>query len=237
MKNLLRFVSVFLFVCLFGTGCIKSTTPQPIAAKTYISVMHLAPTAPSIDVFFNTNKVSSNAFTPGAVSAAYNALDKGLFAITLKKAGTDSIVATIPSMPYDSLRFYTILVYNLFRNGPAEAVQIEDDFSRLNISKTLFRFFHASPDLGGVDLYIDNSKIQTNRRLADNAGQATLNNFEEGIIGFHSLQVKLTGTDSVVASRDNVEFLAGNAYTLYLKGLGGGTGNNALRLEILRAVN
>lgn len=236
-KKFFQLASAVFLVSVVGSGCIKSNIPEPIPAKTSISVMHLAPTAPSLDVFFNNNKVSNNAFTPGAVSAAYNPLDKGVFSITFKKAVTDSVVATIPSLPYDSLNFYTIFVYNVQQNGPAEAIRLQDDFSQVNISRTLFRFFHASPNVGGVDLYIDNSKIATNRRLADNTVQFSLNEFEETNTGYHNLQVKLTGTDSVVATKNNLEFVAGNAYTLYLKGLGGGTGTNQLTLEMLRAAN
>ena len=47
----------------------------------------------------------------------------------------------------------------------------------------------------------------------------------------------LAGTDSILATRNNLDLAAGNAYTFFLKGLGGGANNPALMLESVRAVN
>lgn len=219
------------------SGCMKSSMPEPTPARTYVSIMHLAPTAPAIDVFFNDTKVSSNAFVPGAVSGAYNPVEKGDFSIRLKKAGGDSLVAAVPVLRYDSLHFYTIVVFNLQANGPAQAVRIEDKFNNLTSGKSYYRFFHGSPDLGPVDLYADNVKLQNGRGMADNTTQEALNTFGEINQGSHNFQVKLAGTDSVLVSRSFVDFAAGNAYTIYMRGLPGGTGTNQLSLEILRAAN
>jgi hypothetical protein len=222
----------------FGvSGCIKSSMPEPTPARAYVSVMHLAPTAPAFDVFFNDTKVSTNAFTPGSVSAAYNPVERGDFLIKLKKAGEDSLVATVPQERYDSLHFYTILVFNLQVNGPAQAVRIEDKFGNLTSGKSYYRFFHASPNLDAVDLYVDNAKIQSVRRMADNASQESLNTFGEIDQGSHTFQVKLAGTDSVLVTKSFIDLAAGNAYTLYLRGLGGGSGSSQLSLEFLRAAN
>ncbi len=219
------------------SGCMKSSMPEPTPARAYVSVMHLAPTAPAFDIFFNDTKVSTNAFTPGSVSAAYNPVERGDFSIKLKKAGADSLVATIPNERYDSLHFYTILVFNLQANGPAQAVRIEDKFDNLTSGKSYYRFFHASPDVDAVDLYVDNAKIQSGRGMADNATQESLNAFGEINQGSHTFQVKLAGTDSILVTKNFVDLAAGNAYTFYLKGLGGGSGSSQLSLEFLRAAN
>ena len=219
------------------SGCIKSSMPAPTPARAYVSIMHLAPTAPSLDIFFNDTKVSTNAFTPGSVSSAYNPVERGDFSIKLQKAGSDSMVATIPLERYDSLHFYTILVFNLQANGPAQAVRVEDNFGNLTSGKAYYRFFHASPNVDAVDIYMDNAKILNGRTLADNAIQEALNHFSEVTQGSHIFQVKLAGTDSVLATRNNVELAAGNAYTLYLRGLGGGADNTELSLGLLRAAN
>ncbi len=215
----------------------KSSMPEPTPARAYVSVMHLAPTAPAFDIFFNDTKVSTNAFNPGSVSGAYNPVERGDFAINLKKAGGDSLVAVVPLRRYDSLHFYTILVFNLQANGPAQAVRIEDKFDNITSGKSYYRFFHASPDVGPVDLYVDNAKIQSGRGMADNATQESLNTFGEINQGSHTFEVKLAGTDSVLVTKSFIDLTAGNAYTLYLRGLGGGSGASQLSLEFLRAAN
>ena len=220
------------------SGCIKSVDPPaPTPAKTYISIIHLAPTAPSVDVFFNDTKVSNNAFAPGSSTIAYNAVDKGAFSIRFKKESSDSVVAAVPLAQYDSLHFYTIFIHNLQADGPAEAVRIEDDFSNLVSGKLFYRFFHASPNTGAVDLYMDNVKMESNRMAADNSSFASFKEFPGTTSGYHTLQVKLAGSDSVVANLTNAELLAGNAYTVYLKGLTGGSGSRGLSLGLLRAAN
>ena len=219
------------------SACRKSNISAPPAARSYISVLHLAPTAPSLEIFFDNTKVSSTPFTPGAVSAAYNPVDPGNYSIIFKKASSDSVVANVPSVRYDSLYYYTIFVYNLQANGPAQAFRIEDDFKNVTIGKSFYRFLHASPNTGAVDLYIDNTKNQTGRILADNTGQVSFNNFLETATGYHNFEVKLAGTDSTIASQANVELLSGGAYTIYLKGLSKGSGSSQLSLNILRATN
>lgn len=220
------------------SSCIKSVDNlDPTPAKAYVSIMHLAPTAPSLDVFFNETKVSSNPFAPGNVTVAYNAIDKGAFPVTFKKASSDSIVASITFAQYDSLNFYTLFIYNQQANGPVRAVRIKDDFSKLTTNKTFYRFFHASPNTDAVDLYMDNVKIESSRVLADNTNSGLLNEFTGVSTGYHNFQVKLAGTDTVIANLDNAELLAGNAYTFYLRGLTGGLSSSQLSLGLLRAVN
>jgi hypothetical protein len=218
------------------SGCIKSVDPpSPTPAKAYISIMHLAPTAPSLDVFFNDNKVSNNAFAPGNSTLAYNAVDRGAFSIKFKKESSDSVVAAVPLVQYDSLHFYTVFVYNLQADGPAEAVRIEDDFSNLVSGKPFYRFFHASPNTGPVDLYLDNVKIESDRLPSGNTTSASFKEIAGTASVYHNLEVKLAGTDSTIASLPNTELLLGNGYTFYLRGLSGGTGSRGLSLGLLRA--
>ena len=221
------------------SGCLKSVDPPAATpAKAYVSIMHLAPTGPSLDVFFNEKKVSNTPFAPGNVTVAYNAIDKGAFSITFKKATSDSVVASVSAAQYDSLNFYTLFIYNTQVNGAVTAVRIKDDFSNLTANKSFYRFFHASPNTNAVDLYMDNVIIESSRILADNTFSSPNNEFAGITSGIHTFEVKLAGTSDVIASLENIELAAGNAYTLYLRGLTGGTGSSQeLSLGILRAVN
>lgn len=236
--NILRVSLAMAVAVVVLNGCLKSpeNTPPP-TPMTYVSIMHLAPTAPSLDVYFDNERVSNTSFVPGDVTPVYNAVDKGAFSIKFKKAGLDSVVAQVPVSLYDSLNYYTIFIYNLQANGPANAVRIKDDFTDVlaNLAKPYYRFFHSSPNTGAADLYIDNVKVESGRTNADNTQQEILNKFLGTTTGSHSIQVKRAGTDTVIASNNFVDLLAGNAYTFYLKGLEGGTGFNELSLGVLRA--
>jgi len=235
--NILRWSLSITAVTVLLSSCLKSTDGPPPPAQTFLSIMHLAPTGPSLDVFFDNTKVSNTPFVPGNVTAAYNPVDKGIFSIKFKKAAVDSLVADVGQEQYDSLTYYTIFLYNLLTDGPVRAIRIKDDFTEVlsNLTKPYYRFFHASPNTGAVDLYIDTDKIQSGRVHADNAPNVTLNKFLGTAVDVHNIQVKLAGTDSVIASQNNVYLEAGHAYTFFLKGLDGGTGNSELSLGILPA--
>lgn len=238
MKTILSGSAIAITALVALSGCLKSpddtTPPTP---KAYISIMHLAQTAPSVDVYFDNDKVSNTPFAPRNVTSAYNAVDKGAFSIKFKKANSDSLVAQVPVAEYDSSKYYTIFIYNLQANGPANAVRIKDDFTDLlaNMTKPYYRFFHGSPDTGPVDFYIDNVKVESGRTNADNSQQEILNKFLVTTTGFHSLQAKLAGTDTLVATLNGVDLVAGNAYTFYLMGLSGSSGLDQASIGVLRA--
>lgn len=233
-KNVFLAVGALSFIIFLLTGCLKDIENTPPSPKTYLSVMHMAPRAPSVEIYFN-DTIASSAISAGAVSSAYTALVPKVLDIKFKKAGSDSLVAGIPSAFYDSLKYYTLLLYNV-DSTHAGAIRIRDDYSVLTTDKAFYRFFHMSPDAGNVDLYFDNTLIAAGRNYADNTVSSYFNEFTALSPGTPTVYVKKAGSDSVLAQA-NVSFHAANAYTLYLKGLPGGTGNNALSVGVLQAAD
>lgn len=233
--------SVMAFVMIAMSSCLKSSDPTPQPAQAYMSILHLATagSAPSVEIYFNNEK-RSNAFQAGAVSQVYSAVDKGGYSVNFKKAGSDSLVASVPASLYDSLGFYTLVLYNE-PGGNVQAMRIEDDFSDLTLDKPYFRFFQVSPSIAGlgpVDLYMDNTKIFQQRTLADNEFSDYYNQFSATTVGTHNFQVKLSSNDSLITSLSDISLQAGNAYTIYLKGnIGGTTEANKIGLGALRAAN
>jgi hypothetical protein len=237
--NILQLSLALVSVTVIFGACLKSPDPVPQKAYTYLTLMHLAPNAPAVDVYFNDKKVSNIPLDALTVSSAYDAVDKGSFAVRFKKAASDSIVAEIPTALYDTLDFHTLLIYSLVNNGPAKAVAINDDFSPIaaDLTKPYYRFFHMSPNTGNVDLYVNGNKIESNRAFADNTFQDDLNKFKPVITDILKLEVRFPGADTAIASMTNAFLQNGNAYTIYLKGLKDGTGAQSLSLGLMRAVN
>lgn len=233
--NLLLRVTGFGVLIILFNSCLKSREPELSTPKAYVSLMHLAPTAPSLDVYFDNNKVSNTPFNPGTVTSGYNAIDKGTYVIRFKKASSDSLVAEAPVTHYDSLGFYTIIIYNEQVNGSAKVIRIKDDFRGLETTKPYYRFFHTSPNTAAVDLYIDDVKIESDRTHVDNAGGDQLNKFIATTSGQHTIQARAAGTGTVLATT-NAELIPGNAYTFYLKGLEGNNDTRQLTLSVLRAI-
>jgi uncharacterized protein DUF4397 len=234
-KNVFLFLGALSFLTVLLTGCLKESTSSTSAPKTYVSLMHLASRAPAIEVYFDATKASSS-INPGTVASAYSALDPATFAINFKKAGSDSVVASLGTSSYDSSKYYTLLLYN-YDSTHARAVRIIDDFSVLSSTKAVFRFFHMSPDIGDVDLYFDNNLIAPGRQYADNAISDYWNQFTETPAATVNVYVKKAGSDSVIAQASSVYLNVTNAYTIFLKGIKGGTGTNAIAVDVLQAAD
>lgn len=210
------------------SGCLKEAQNTTVSPRTYISLLDLAPWSPAVDVYFDNSKATTSAIGFGMVSPNYSSIEPAAFGISFKKAGTDSLVASLPAAMYDSLKYYTLLLYNTDQTHVA-AARIRDDYSILTNDKSFYRFFHMSPDVGDVDVYFDNTRVAPGRSYVDNITMSDYYNQYTPISpDTHTVTVKKAGTDSVVATSPSaIAFTSGDAITLYLKGVTGGTGANA----------
>lgn len=234
-KNAFWVLGLLAFVSVALNGCIKNTASSTAAPKTYISLLHLAPWAPAVEVYFNDKKASS-AIGAGTVASSYSALDPGVYAIGFKKAGSDSVVASLGTSLYDSSEYSTLLLYNIDSTHVA-AAKIADDYSMLTTDKSYFRFFHLAPELDNVDLYFDNTLVSSGRSYVDNVYTSYYNQFSGVSPSTVNLTVKKSGSDSVIATLSSVNLSPFNAFTIYLRGKKGGTGINAIGLDYLQSVD
>ncbi|MFL5743614.1 MAG: DUF4397 domain-containing protein [Niastella sp.] len=234
-KNAFWVLGILAFVSVGLNGCIKNTASSTAAPKTYISLLHLAPWAPAVEVYFNDKKASS-AINAGTVASSYSALDPGVYAIGFKKAGGDSVVASLSSSIYDSSEYATLLLYNI-DSMHVGAVKIADNYSVLTNDKSFFRFFHLAPELDDVDLYFDNTLVSSGRSYADNVYSSSYNQFSGITPATVNVTVKKSGVDSVIATLNSVNLSPFNAFTIYLRGRKGGTGVNAIGIDYLQSVD
>jgi len=226
----------FLMVML--SGCLKDAQNTTVSPRTYVSLLDLAPWSPAVDVYFDNSKATTSAISFGMVSPNYSSIEPAAFGITFKKAGGDSLVASLPTAMYDSLKYYTLLLYNTDQSHVA-AARIRDDYSVLTSDKCYYRFFHMGPDLGDVDVYFDNALVASTRSYIDNLTLSDYFNQYTAITpDTHTVTVKKAGTDVVVATSPNsISFTSGDAITLYLKGFSGGTGASAPAVSYLVAAD
>lgn len=218
------------------SSCLKTVESTPPKAQTYISLLHLAPAAPAVDVYLNNTKSTSTPVPSGTFFQRYSALDPNIYSIVFKKGGGDSVVATIPADIYDSLSYSTLLLYNDPNGNGVHAVRIEDDFSQFSNTQTNVRFFHVSPGLMGVDLYFDGNIVASNRQYADNTINGFHNVFQVRDPGVFNIQVKKAGSDSTIL-QTSATLSGGQAYTILLSGVPGGTADHTLAVDVLQASN
>lgn len=226
-----------LILAAGGVGCAKNGVPVgngPVS--TFVSVMNLAPYAPTVDVYLNDTLVSPlGGIPPGGYSTQYAPLKPGVYDVKFKKTGTDSLIDEIPASSFDTTNFYTLILYNTQPGGGvAQAIKIHDDFSMVSPASANYRFLNLSPDAPRVDLYLDSTISQNGRTPADNAANVSLSTFQPIAPATYNLQVRLSGTDSVLASLNSVNLTAGNVYTIFLSGKD--QSSNSLSINVLTEI-
>jgi hypothetical protein len=234
-KNAFLLLGILAFVAVAMSGCLKQSASSTATPKTYISLLHLAPWAPAVEVYFN-DKQASSAISAGTVASSYSALDPGVYAIGFKKAGGDSVVASLGTSLYDSSEYATLMLYNTDSTHVA-AAKIADDYSILTTDRSYIRFFHVAPEIQDVDLYLDGNIVSSGRSYIDNVYSSYYNQFSPITPGTFTLTVKKAGADSVISTLSSVTLSQGNAFTIYLRGKKSGTGINAIGLDYLQSVD
>lgn len=237
MQRKQRFVAgsfLTIATAVLLAGCLKSNNDTPQVKQTFIYLMHMAPEAPGVDLFFNDTKVTQSSFGFGSASSSYGAYNPGAYSIKFKKSGGDSVVASYPATLFDSLKPYSVVLFS-DEQGHGQAFKINDNFANVSTTKLNYRFWHLGYGTDPVDVYIDNQKVFAGRSLGDNASGNSYNEFSQFAAGFHGVKVTLAGRDSVIAQSSNdLNFTEGSVYTIYLKGKWGGTGTNALAVGVSR---
>ena len=221
-----------LFLVVAGSGCSKagSTTAS---AVTYLSIIQGAPYSSPANVFLNDTLITNNAFSPGTFSPKYGTIRPGKYAVQFKKSGTDSLLDQLTASSYDTLNFYTLLLYNNSIDKNAHALKIFDDFSAVSSnSNTYYRFFNLAPDWPRVNFYIGGTLAQSNRTPADNAGNNQLNTFSAFASGPAVLTVRDANTDSVLVTSPSLNLLPGTPYTIWITGT---KAQNNLSINLLQA--
>lgn len=218
------------FLALVLAGCTKTGSSSTSTPVTYVSVMNMAPYAPTADIYLNGSLASqSGGIAPGKYSLQYGPLQPGSYSVQFKKTGADSLMAQLPASVFDTSGFYTLLLYNNAGSTQAQAAKIKDDFSMTTATNANYRFFNLSPDAPLVDLYLNNTLTLSYRSTADNIYDPSLNAFLSLAPTSYNIKVKVAGKDSVLASAD-VTLLQGGVYTLFLAGK-----SNNLSVNVLQA--
>ncbi|MET0243809.1 MAG: DUF4397 domain-containing protein [Flavitalea sp.] len=235
LKYLLSSAAGLAMMVVFS-GCLKSTPIEPAKPSSYVSVLNMSFKAPTVEMFFGTEKVTAP-ISGGMYFPTYNAITPGFIDLSFKKASSDSVVAQLPTgFYYDSLSYYSILLYDKEAGGSG-VIRIKDEFPTSDASRAYVRFFHMAPGQPAVDLEINNTKVFTSRTLADNTSGTSLNQFIGINPGSFAISVKRAGTDSVVANTSSSDLIAGGIYTIIVKGTTAGTGSGALGVNVIRASN
>ncbi|HXB06231.1 MAG TPA: DUF4397 domain-containing protein [Puia sp.] len=233
IRNLCLAVLCLAFFAFTWTGCTKAGSVTNASAVTYLSIIHGAPYSSAANVFLNDTLITPSAIPTGAFSPQYGTRRPGSFAAKFKKAGSDSVFDQLPASTYDTLNFYTLILYNDAYGKAAHALKIFDDYSGVvNNNNAYYRFFNLTPDYPGVNVYFNDNQVQSNRTPADNAVNKGFNSFQSISQGSYIISVKDAATDSVIASTQAFPLQSGNPYTIWITGL---RSNKSITINVLQS--
>jgi hypothetical protein len=226
MKHFCWGISIFVVSAAGLAGCAKTGSSYTVSPVTYVSVMNLAPYAPTADVYLNgQNATASGGIASGSFSLKYGALQPGSYSIKFTKSGTTDSLTGIPGGPQrlDTLNFYTLIMYNDTAHAN-QAMLIHDDFTSISTTNANYRFFNLSPDAPNVNFYLTDGMPATyqGRTTADNAIYQNYNGFLSTAPATYSFTVKAVGDTTVpIATLPNQSLMGGNVYTIFLTGVKG----------------
>jgi len=223
------------FVLFMQMGCSKAGSTLTSSVRTYLTVINASAISSNLIVLLNdTPATVAGGIAPGKYSKEYGPWRPGTFDVKFEAATTDSLLAEIPGTLFDTLNFYTLLVYSLPQTGVVKATSIQDDFSTISSTQANYRFFNLCSTHPKVDLYLNTTVVQQGRTTADNNSNFTFNGFQPATPGTYTITAKTAGTDSVIVSVSNISLGLGNAYTIFLSGVDGSS-SNPLLLNVLQA--
>jgi len=216
---------------LGGTlGCSKISNPGPTvptSALCYLTVMNLAPYGSPAQIYLS-GVGYTQIFPIGSFSTAYISYPAGNYTVQFKSSTADSLLSSLPTTQFDSLGYYTVILYNDSSRGTDQIAVITDNFTSVNpaLDSAYYRFFNMAPDMPAVDLYINNVKVQGNRTPADNISNAYFNTFQPIATGYSTFVCKQAGTNTVIGTGSLFTTLQpGAAFTVLLTETTGTSGN------------
>ncbi|MBN1559231.1 DUF4397 domain-containing protein [candidate division KSB1 bacterium] len=225
MKLRILFSMIAAFSFLVVSGCSdddNGTTPTP-AGKAMVQVIHASPDAPGVDILVDNGVAVTNLTFPQNTS--YLQVNAGTRNIKVNVTGTTQTVieANLDLMQDKS---YSIFATNVVAN--LTPLVLQDNLATPADGKAHVRFIHLSPNAPAVDITLTDGTV-----VFGNVEFSGYVDFTPLAVGTYNLQVRVHGTETVVLELPGVQLANQKIYTVFAKGLVGGSGAQQLGAGII----
>ncbi len=223
----LKYLSV-LFMLIFGMSIISACSnddnnvvaPTP---KAKVLVTHASPDAPGVDLLVDSFVAGTNLTFPN--STGYLEVNAGTRNVKVNVTGT-STTAIQANLNLEANKIYSVFAVN--NVASIEPLVLVDDLTAPATGKAHVRFIHLSPNAPAVDITTNTGAVVFANYTFKKASA-----FTPLDAGTYNLQVRLAGTSTVVLDLPGITLTSGKIYTVFAKGLVGGTGSQALGAQII----
>lgn len=204
-----------------GNAYVDLTVAAP---KSNVLVVHASPDAPGVDLLVDDVKVNSAPLTfPN--NTGYLEIEAGDRNVKVNVANTSNSVIDV-TLNYAADMNYTVFAVDYVAN--ISAIRLEDDLTAPAPGNAHIRFVHLSPNAPAVDITLTNGTVVFGNKAFKEATA-----FTPLPAASYNLQVRLAGTSDVVLDLPGIVLEDGKIYTVFAKGLVGGTDEQALGAEII----
>jgi hypothetical protein len=225
-------------LCWLTGSCNKNSNAS--GNKAYLSVTNASPGSPPMDVFFEGNKLNTGGSIPfGATTGfpgdPYDTAIAGVHSIKVSSGDTSYLTGYIDMGLYQN---YSIFIYDtLSASGKLEALILKDGFV-VPPKDTLAasRFLNFSPDtllLVEFTNVVDTVRWGGIPYVGPNPNPAGLSKFQN-LLPRGSYGVTVWQDSTHFVNLDSVSILQGKCYSIYMTGLFGGSGSNALGIHSIQ---
>jgi hypothetical protein len=222
-QNLKKWPIIIGITCLLAgllSSCTKSTNNQPITSVSLLSVVDASPNAGAADFYYGGFLVNAAPFTYGNFLSYFNA-NPGSVKAVFYTSGTTTPIAS-DTVNLKANQAYTLFFANVVTHP--DFILTLDTISAPSGSTASIRLVDVSPNSPNVDLVIKGGAT-----LVSNKSYKQVSSFVAVPTATQdTLQIRQTGTTTVLASIPGVNIISGYVYTVWLAGLSGTTTANIM---------
>lgn len=201
----------------------NTTAPTP-TEKANVLVVHASPDAPGVDLLVDNTVAGTNLTFPN--NTCYLSVNAGTRNVKVNVTGTSTTVIQA-NLNIAANKNYSVFAVN--QVSAIEPLVFEDDLTTPASGKAHVRFIHLSPNAPAVNITLTDGTI-----VFGNVAFKGSVNFTPLNAGTYNLQVRDAATNqTVVLELPNITLQAGKIYTVFAKGLLGGTGAQELGAQII----
>lgn len=202
----------------------------PMTAGTYsigvsrILFVHASPDAPAVDINLGIQPVARDLVFGNNTPYRYTWSGPRKVLVNVANTSTNVINATATLSPRT--------FYSVFATGTVADLKplvLVDDLRAPAMGKAHVRFVHLSPNAPAVDVAVAGGGPV----VFGNKAFRQYTEFTPLPAGTYDLEVRVAGTNTVALPLPGVTLQAGKIYTVYAKGLLGGTGSQALGAGVI----
>ena len=229
MKLIARFAcaAALLAALVPIVGCDDDDDDNPVTPGTQqarVMAVNAVTGAPSVDVLVDWNVVAPGLAFLG--NTTYLTLTPGTRNVRVNLAGTTTTVAEANLLVPGNQNRTVFLVNNA---DTAEAVLVSDDLTAPAAGQAKVRFVNLGSDVDTVDVAVQGGAV-----MFANSSFKGSTNFQTMAPGTYALELRDHGKTTVVVPAESVTFEAGGIYTVFVAGMTGGIGAEAVGLTVVR---